>query len=54
MSIYQTMIRADIESRELMGVTPEQALYLSVWLCLASWISGGHEQRGSTARPIPS
>ena len=41
MSIYQTMIRSDIESRELMGVTPEQALYLSVWLCLASWISGG-------------
>ena len=41
MSIYQTMIRSDIESRELMGVTPEQALYLSVWMCLASWISGG-------------
>jgi hypothetical protein len=41
MSVYQTMIRADLESRELMGVTPEQSLYLSVWYCLASWIAGG-------------
>ncbi|MGH2905014.1 MAG: type IV secretory system conjugative DNA transfer family protein [Solirubrobacteraceae bacterium] len=41
MSVYQTMIRADLEARELMGVTPEQSLYLSVWYCLASWIAGG-------------
>jgi hypothetical protein len=41
MSVYQTMIRADLESRELMGVTPEQSLYLKVWYCLASWIAGG-------------
>ncbi len=41
MSVYQTMIRADLESRELMGVTPEQSLYLPVWYCLASWIAGG-------------
>jgi Replication-relaxation len=41
MSVFQTMIRSDIDSRELMGVTPEQALYLAVHLCLASWIAGG-------------
>lgn len=41
MSVFQTMIRSDIDSRELMGVTPEQALYLAVHFCLASWIAGG-------------
>jgi hypothetical protein len=41
MSVYQTMIRADLESRELLGATPEQALYLMVWYCLASWIANG-------------
>jgi len=41
MSVFQTMIRSDIDSRELMGVTPEQALYLPVHFCLASWIAGG-------------
>ena len=41
MSVYQTMIRADLESRELMGVTPEESLYLKVWHCLASWMSAG-------------
>jgi hypothetical protein len=41
MSVYQTMIRADLESRELLGATPEQALYLKVWHCLASWIASG-------------
>jgi hypothetical protein len=41
MSVYQTMIRADLESRELLGATPEQSLYLKVWHCLASWIASG-------------
>jgi hypothetical protein len=41
MSVFQTMIRSDIDSREVMGVTPEQALYLAVHFCLASWIAGG-------------
>jgi hypothetical protein len=41
MSVYQTMIRADLESRELMGATPEQSLYLPVHFCLASWIAAG-------------
>jgi Replication-relaxation len=41
MSVYQTMIRADLESRELLGATPEQVLYLKVWHCLASWIANG-------------
>jgi hypothetical protein len=41
MSVYQTMIRADLESRELLGATPEQSLYLKVWHCLASWIANG-------------
>jgi hypothetical protein len=41
MSVFQTMIRSDIDSRELMGVTPEQALYLPVHFCLASWIACG-------------
>ena len=40
-SVFQTNLRPDIESRELMGVTPEQALYLAVHFCLASWIAGG-------------
>lgn len=41
MSVYQTMIRADQDSRELLRITPEQALYLPVWHCVASWIAGG-------------
>ena len=41
MSVYQTMIRADLDSRELMGITPEQSLYLPVWHCLASLIAAG-------------
>jgi hypothetical protein len=41
MSVYQTMIRSDLDSRDLMGVTPEEVLYLPVWHCLASWMSGG-------------
>ena len=41
MSVYQTMIRSDQASRELLRITPEQALYLPVWHCLASWIADG-------------
>ena len=41
MSVYQTMIRSDLSSRELLRITPEQSLYLPVWHCLASWIAGG-------------
>jgi hypothetical protein len=41
MSVYQTMIRGDLESRELMGAPPEQSMYLPVHYCLASWIVGG-------------
>jgi hypothetical protein len=41
MSVYQTMIRGDLESRELMGAPPEKSLYLPVHYCLASWIVGG-------------
>jgi hypothetical protein len=41
MSVYQTMIRADQDSRELLRITPEQALYLPVWHCVASWIAAG-------------
>jgi len=41
MSVYQTMIRADLESRELMGTTPEESIYLPVWYCLASLIAAG-------------
>ncbi len=41
MSVYQTMIRADQDSRELLRITPEQALYLPVWHCVASWIASG-------------
>lgn len=41
MSIYQTMIRADLDSRELMGTTPEESIYLPVWYCLASLIAAG-------------
>jgi len=41
MSVYQTMIRADLESRELMGTTPEESIYLPVHYCLASLIAAG-------------
>lgn len=41
MSVYQTMIRADLEARELMGTTPEESIYLPVHYCLASLIAGG-------------
>jgi len=41
MSVYQSMIRGDLESRELMGAPPEQSLYMPVHYCLASWIVGG-------------
>lgn len=41
MSVYQTMIRADLESRELMGTTPEESIYLPVHYCLASLIADG-------------
>jgi hypothetical protein len=41
MSVYQTMIRADLESRELMGTTPEESIYLPVHFALSSWIAGG-------------
>jgi hypothetical protein len=41
MSVYQSMIRSDLESRELMGAAPEQSLYMPVHYCLASWIVGG-------------
>ncbi len=41
MSVYQSMIRADLESRELMGTTPEESIYLPNWYCLASLIAGG-------------
>ncbi len=41
MSVYQSMIRGDLESRELMGAPPEKSLYLPVHYCLASWIVGG-------------
>jgi len=41
MSVYQSMIRGDLESRELMGAPPEQSLYIPVHYCLASWIVGG-------------
>ena len=53
MSVYQTMIRADLESRELMGATPEGALYLSVWHCLASWIAGGARATRFFAQTYP-
>ncbi len=42
MSVFQTMIRSDIDSRELMGVTPEQSLYLPY---ITAW------RRGSPAAP---
>jgi hypothetical protein len=41
MSVYQSMIRGDLESRELMGAPPEQSMYLPVHYSLASWIVGG-------------
>ena len=41
MSVYQTMVRADLDSRELMGTTPEESIYLPVWYCLASLIAAG-------------
>jgi hypothetical protein len=41
MSVYQTMIRADLESRELMGTTPEESIYLPVHYCLSSLIAMG-------------
>lgn len=41
MSVYQTMIRADLEARQLMGTTPEESIYLPVWYCLASLIAAG-------------
>ncbi len=41
MSVYQTMIRSDLESRELMGTTPEESMYLPVWFCRASMIVAG-------------
>jgi Replication-relaxation len=41
MSVYQSMIRADLDSRELMGTTPEESIYLPVWYCLASLIAAG-------------
>jgi hypothetical protein len=53
MSVYQTMIRADLESRELLGATPEQSLYLKVWHCLASWIASGARAQRFFGRTYP-
>lgn len=44
MPVYQSMIRSDLESRELMGAPPEKTLRLPVHYCLASWIAGGARQ----------
>jgi hypothetical protein len=46
MPVYQTMIRADLESRELMGITPESLLYMPVWHCIASIIATGRRAKG--------
>ena len=40
-SVFQSRITPDIDARELMGVTPEESLYLPNWYCLASLIAGG-------------
>jgi hypothetical protein len=53
MSVYQTMIRSDLESRELLGSTPEQLLYLPVHYCLASWISKGERVSRFTGETFP-
>ncbi len=53
MSVYQTMIRSDLESRELMGVTPEEVLYLKVWHCLASWMSAGARAKAFFGQTYP-
>src|SRR5207249_960868 len=41
MSVYQTMIRADAESRSVMRVTPEVLLNLPRYVAIASLIAGG-------------
>jgi hypothetical protein len=53
MSVFQTQIRSDLESRELMGVTPEEVLYLKVWHCLASWMSAGARAPRFYGRTFP-
>ena len=40
-SVFQSRITPDIDARELMGVTPEESLYLPNWYCLASLIASG-------------
>jgi hypothetical protein len=53
MSVYQTMIRADPDSRALLRITPEQALYLPVWNCIASWIAQGARAPSFIGRTYP-
>jgi hypothetical protein len=53
MAVYQTMISADLESRELMGVSPEESLYLPVWHCIASLIANGARAARFTGQTYP-
>jgi hypothetical protein len=52
-SVYQTRFTADLQSRELMGATPEKSTHLRNHYCLASLIAGGARAEAFYAETFP-
>ena len=51
--MYQTRFTADLQSRELMGATPEKSTHLRNHYCLASLIAGGARAEAFYAETFP-